>query len=121
MDRCHEFGLITYWEDHQLDDGSFSRCAVIEEEKIYLNFFEIYPFFLILAIGFSIALLTLLGELFYHDFWSQLSEDYFKRKFGWLRRTKKQKLKVRILKVKSNRTQPTKSQNVDADQKSDCP
>ena len=55
-----------------------------EEEKIYLYFNEIFPFFLILAVGFSIALLALFGEIFYHDFLSHLSKEYFERNFGWM-------------------------------------
>ncbi len=104
MDRCHEFGLITYWEDHYMDEAklnsSWLGCRSFEDEKIYLNFLEIYPFFFILAVGFSIALLALFGEIFYHDFWSQLSKEYFERKFGWMRRTKKQKARVRVRKIK---------------------
>ena len=90
-------------------------CRFSPDIKIYLNFSEIYPFFLILAVGFSIALLTLFGEIFYHDFLSQLSEEYFERKFGWMRETKKQKAKVRKIKVK-----PAEIQKLDEDQRSNC-
>ncbi len=105
MDRCHEFGLITYWENHYMDEAkldlSWYGCRSFPDEKIYLNFREIHPFFLILAVGFLIALLALIGEIFYHDFLSQLSKEYFERKFGWTRKMKKQKVKVRKIKVKS--------------------
>ena len=72
MDRCHEFGLITYWEDHYLDDIRlipfvFVRLA-FEDEKIYLDFIDIGPFFLILVVGFSIAFLALFGEILYHEY-----------------------------------------------------
>ncbi len=116
MDRSHEFGLITYWEDHYTDrkkgEAKWSGCESFEEEeeeeKIYLYFNEIFPFFLILAVGFSIAFLALFGEIFYHDFLSQLSKEYFERKFGWMRKTKKQKVKVRRIKVKSCKSQSSK-------------
>ena len=96
MDQCFEAGLKKFWDDHYLDDYFLDdakwtslTCIAPRKEHIFLYFSDILPFFLILAVGFLIALLALVGEIFYRDFLSNLSKEYFKRKFGWRRKKKK--------------------------------
>lgn len=65
-----------YWIFKRLPD----LLSQLETENIILDLDAIGPFFVILAAGFLFALLTLIGEIFYHDFLKNLSLDYFKNK-----------------------------------------
>lgn len=107
MDRSLEAGLIRAWKNfYDLINLRYLDPNIPEpenEEKEILEFKDIIPFFLILAVGFYAALVALFGEIFYHDFVAQLSKKYFKRKFDEIFMRKKRKIsKVRskIIEVK---------------------
>ncbi len=77
MDFCFQAGLLKFWEEnfyHVLNEGVFPQH---EEEKTILDIHSIEPFLLILAFGFVAGFLTLLLEIFYHDFWSQILKAKF--------------------------------------------
>lgn len=82
MDRSFEAGLLMAWKKFYFSEAKkyfkVQLNQVDSDEKDVLDFEAIAPFFLILVIGFSVALLTLFCEIFHHDFWSQLSKNYLK-------------------------------------------
>lgn len=89
MDQTLEAGLHQAWEKTYFklfrDFHFISREK--KPERDLLDFNLIAPFFLILAVGSIAALLTLFFEIFYHDFISELTKDYFREKFNeYLRR-----------------------------------
>lgn len=72
MDRSFEAGLPAVWDRFYFEMANqVTRNRKISKnnyEKIILDFFDIAPFFLVLAFGFSIAIQILLWEIFYHEF-----------------------------------------------------
>lgn len=113
MDRTFEAGMHQEWTRRFYTvhnaikyDGNFKRPVRIEEKK-NLDFEDIVPFCLILAFGFVSSLLSLVFEIFYCDFVSELSREYFERKFGrfFKRKRKVKKSKVKIIQVKPRRHQ----------------
>lgn len=87
MDRTFEAGLPVIWNEwYYLNIFGYSGAQTIrlngERVKKYsLDFDLIAPFFLILVVGFIAAFIALSFEIFYHDFVSELTKKYFRRKF----------------------------------------
>lgn len=94
MDLSASGGLQHYWNTLYQNDISTVYSELrrkirmeIEDEKDILDLDSIAPFFLILAFGFSLALFSLLCEIFHHDFLTQLNfskktiKNYLKKKF----------------------------------------
>lgn len=93
MDLSLEAGLPMAWKRFYDNDYvevlfDFYRGRPRTTDEQNLDFAAIIPFFLILAIGHSIALFALLSELFFHDFIKNLSKEYLARRFGKIFRTK---------------------------------
>lgn len=86
MDQTFEAGLHQAWEKtfYQIYTTLNSVRKPEKTGKEDLDFDAIIPFFLILAVGFLAALIALLCEIFFHDFVTELSKDYFRRKFSEL-------------------------------------
>ncbi len=113
MDWTFEFGLLGKWYrdfDELAIELNFERKRMLGErrrarrvrdkEKKFLDFNSIAPFFLLLVFGFSLAGLVLSFEIFYSDFLSNLSKEYFKRKFHEIFHVKRKKPKRKIIQVK---------------------
>jgi hypothetical protein len=109
MDQSFEAGLPMAWRKFYLNEKKkyllIAKAEIIDVEKDVLDFDAILPFFLIPVIGYSIAGFSLLCEIFYHDFVSQISLIYlikkirvFLRKF----RIRKNQKFVKKLEVKTN-------------------
>lgn len=100
MDLSFQAGLIGEWKRLAIETRNIHlNLKRTEEEKsnsTILDFKAIAPFFLILAFGFSAALIALLFEIFRQDFVSNLSRGYFERKWSEMwRKDKIMKVKVR--------------------------
>lgn len=67
-------------DGEELHGGGMHLYLMNRQVEDILKFSTIFPMFAILAIGFSIALIIFLCEIFYHDFLTQLSKEYFSRK-----------------------------------------
>lgn len=84
MDRSLEAGLLMAWKIFFFNDAkafipnenNFKR--IVADEKAFLDFEAIGPFFIILIVGFSGALLALFCEIFHHDFLKQISKKLLK-------------------------------------------
>lgn len=103
MDRSFEAGLHQageeyYYRRYNEKDGE-RKPQKRQEEKDILDFESIVPFFLILIIGFGFALLAFLFEIFSRDFLSELSRNYFRRKYNEIFR-REVKIERRIIQVK---------------------
>lgn len=100
----HQAWFIFFTIDYLIDDNNVRKLHGIKsefprDEKEILDINEIGPFFIILAIGYLIALTALLGEVFYHDFLSRLNLKYLKKNFRRCLRRKylrKKKLNPRL-------------------------
>lgn len=88
MRYCFEGGLLKAWNtDFEIDYANFfkrgeERIRLLQNSKGKKNILDletIAPFFLILVFGNLVALLALLGEIFYHDFLCRLSGKYLKK------------------------------------------
>lgn len=101
MDWSFESGLPKAWSqmfDLKLRENlNHTRTFEIENSDD-LTFSDIAPMFVILVIGSISALLVLLFEIFYHDFVSELTWDYFLVKFKKMRSFRK--IKTKIIQVK---------------------
>lgn len=83
MDHSFEIGLHQIWEDDFFKISNYEAEGKEKPEaKLFLDFASIGPFFLILAVGFATALLSLMCEVFCDDFVSNISRDYLRRKFN---------------------------------------
>lgn len=73
-----------------------SKKQEFVKEEI-LEFNDIVPFFVILAFGFSLAFFSLICEIFYHDFLSQISRNYLMNRFEkfWRRKMRVRRVQVR--------------------------
>jgi hypothetical protein len=75
MDLTFDAGFHVVWERFFFDFMRETRNEPKEKNFVLdqiLDFHEILPFFSIPAIGYSIALLVFLCEIFYHDFLHEL-------------------------------------------------
>lgn len=113
MDRTFEAGLPVAWNRWYYGKvlGYGENRQKNEAKKEMLDFETIAPFCLILAIGYISAFIALSFEIFYHDFVSELSKEYFKKKFKSLfdrelktkRTNEKKKVRVKIIQVQPTR------------------
>lgn len=102
MDRSFQAGLHQAWEKFFYDkrDEYFGdREESSDDSKTILDFDAIAPIFVILAVGFGIAFLMLLWEVFHRDFVAELKEYYSKKKIKKMLR-RKRKIRPRRIKVK---------------------
>lgn len=108
MDQSFESGLPTAWQKFYSSERSqyhpIAKTVSMEEEKDVLDFDSLAPFFLIPIIGCSIAAFAFLCEIFYHDFLSNITQAYLRRKLGrcfenW-RQKRKFKTNTRKAKIK---------------------
>ncbi len=86
MDWSFEAGLLDVWDElyyKALKDTEdiLPLNSRLPKENHYLNFALIAPFLLILVFGFASATFVLFLEIFHHDFFKNLSKEYFRRKF----------------------------------------
>lgn len=77
MNRCFEAGLQQIWKVFLNITKSVHSY---DDDFEVLGLEEIYPIFIFLLIGHSLALIAFLFEIFYHDFVSKLSLSYCTKK-----------------------------------------
>lgn len=103
MDLSFEAGLPQAWlKFYYAKWFEGYKNVSTPEEKIFLDLGLIAPFFLILAVGFIAAFIALSFEIFYHDFVSELSKEYFQQKFRKyiLRELDVEDIKIKKVQVK---------------------
>lgn len=95
IDVTFEAGLHKIWEELYYVEYNtlLKKNREIIKEKDFLEFVDILPFFVILAVGFLSALFALLCEIFYHDFVVNLSKEFLMEKFGKFYCFKRKKLR----------------------------
>lgn len=103
--RAYSSGLNRAWETFvDLEAFNLTGGHEKEEKSPLLTFQDIKRIFFIFPIGLFVAFLTLLLEIFHHDFYASFSWKFFMQKWPW--KIKKRKIRVRRIQVRPiNETQ----------------
>jgi hypothetical protein len=109
MDRAFEGGLTQHWINMFEFITKKNQLTIIEERDEMLRFDDVIPLFIILPIGYGIAVIIFLLEIFHHDFVRRFPWKFYKQRvrnrfnsLAWKKmKVRKQKYKVRRIQVRS--------------------